>query len=335
LCNFVYMRAIRFDHPGDPEVLYVGEWETPKPSSHEILVKVKATALNRADTLQRKGKYPVPPGASPILGLEMAGEVLGVGDKVTQWQIGDRVMALLSGGGYAQYVAVDEALAMRVPDTLTFEQAAGIPEVFLTAFQALDWLADLQPGEKVLIHAGASGVGTAAIQLAKKWGAEIFVTASQPKHTLCLSLGADHTIDYRSANFVAVINQQTYGKGVNVIIDFIAAPYFQDNLKALSTDGRLILLALMGGSRLNEVSIADILRKRLQITGSTLRSRTLTYKKHLTQAFWTFAEKYFQSGEIKPVLDSVYDWEQVTKAHLRMEQNLNAGKIILTVDETP
>ena len=228
------MKAIRLKQFGSPENLYLGEFDTPKITENEVLVKVGATALNRADTLQRKGNYPPPKGASPILGLEMAGEVVQIGAKVTHWKVGNKVWGLLAGGGYAEYVAIHEAMAMPIPNGLSVEQAAGIPEVFLTAFQTINWLAKLQPNESILIHAGASGVGTAAIQLAKAMKAnQIIVTASAKKHQACLNLGANLAIDYQTQDFQEAVLQHT--KGVDVVIDFLAASYFKRYLNVLNT----------------------------------------------------------------------------------------------------
>lgn len=325
------MKAILLKEFGPPENLYIGEYSTPKPTSNEILVKVAATALNRADTMQRKGNYPPPPGASPILGLEMAGEIVGLGSAVTTWEIGDKVCGLLSGGGYAEYAVIHEDLAIPIPKDWTYEKAAAIPEVFLTAFQALSWLAQLKKGERLLIHAGASGVGTAATQLAKAIGVSVMVTASAGKHELCKSLGVEKAIDYKNEDFEKVVMDYTDGKGVDVIVDFIAAPYFQKNLNLLSTDGRLVMLSLIGGVK-TEANLIPILRKRLKIMGSTLRARSLEYKRDLTKDLWHFAGPLFETQQLKPVIDSVYDWNEVAEAHRYMEANKNQGKIILKIN---
>lgn len=327
------MKAILIKAFGSADQLYIGEYPSPTPAAQEILVKVHATALNRADLLQRQGKYAPPPGESDILGLEMAGEVVETGTDVTRWQIGDRVCGLLGGGGYAEYVTIHEDLAMPIPVSLTFEQAAAIPEVFLTAFQALYWLAKLQKEESILIHAGASGVGTAAIQLAKQADATIFVTASTSKQDFCLQLGAHYTIDYKKENFETVVLEKMNGKGVNVILDFIGAPYFQQNLNILQEDGRLILLAMMGGTKLEEVQLGNILRKRLHILGSTLRARPLDYKIQLTRDFRLFAWESLENGTIQPVIDRVFDWNNVAEAHRYMESNQSKGKIVMNVGE--
>jgi len=323
------MRAIITEKFGGAENLKIGEHPTPSPGEHEVLVEVQATALNRADLMQRQGKYPPPPGESEILGLEMAGVVSEVGEKVEKWQPGNRVCGLLAGGGYAEYAVIHEDMAMPIPDSLDFAAAAAIPEVFLTAFQALYWLADLQPEEKVLIHAGASGVGTAAIQLAKMSRATVIVTASAPKHEICKALGANFAIDYKNEDFEAKVKEFT--KGVDVVIDFIGAPYLQRNLNVLNPDGRLVQLAMMGGAKLESLSMVLILRKRLRITGSTLRARSLDYKIRLTRDFRLFAWEDFASGKLKPVVDKIFHWQDVAEAHRYMETNQNQGKIILQV----
>lgn len=326
------MKAILVKQPGGPEQLMLGEYPTPKPAANELLVKVHATALNRADTLQREGKYPPPEGASPLLGLEIAGEVTDVGADVTKYKAGDKVFGLLPGGGYAGYAVIDEGMAMPVPGNLSMEEAAAIPEVFLTAYQALAWLGNLQPGERVLIHAGASGVGTAAIQLARQIGAEVLVTASAEKHQTCLNLGAAKAIDYKKESFREEVLQYTNNEGVDVIIDFIAGPYFVDNIDCLRTDGRLVILASLGGGKVEEFDLRKVLAKRLHIMGSTLRSRSREYQVALTKDLRNFALDKFRNGTLKPVIDSVYDWKDVAEAHRYMEQNRNMGKIVLSVE---
>lgn len=328
------MRAVILQSFGGPERLQIGEWPRPAPSEHEILVKVAATALNRADILQRQGYYPPPKGESDIPGLEMAGTVVETGRAVRRWKKGDRICGLLAGGGYAEYAAIHEAMALPIPGSMSFVEAAAIPEVFLTAFQALRWLAYLKEKEWVLIHAGASGVGTAAIQLAKEMGAaQILVTASSGKHEVCRRLGATHAIDYKKVDFKEAVLDFSKERGVDVVIDFIGAPYLQRNLSVLRTDGRLILLALMGGVQPESFNIAPLLRKRLQITGSTLRARPLDYKIQLTEEFRAFAWRRFEQGSLQPVVDKVFDWTDAAEAHRFMEANLNKGKIVLVVDK--
>ncbi len=323
------MQAIIMEKPGGPEFLQIAAYPKPTPGPHEILVRVRATALNRADILQRQGKYPPPPGESDILGLEMAGEVAAVGAAVEKWQPGARVCGLLAGGGYAEYIVLHKDMALPIPENLDFVAAAAIPEAFLTAFQALYWLGKLQPEETVLIHAGASGVGTAAIQLAKMAGAQVIVTASGGKHPLCYALGADRAIDYQQEDFAEQILRHT--DGVDLILDFIGAPYLQKNLAVLRLDGRLICLAMMGGNMSRELFVGSILRKRLQILGSTLRNRSLDYKIQLTRDFQLAAWAAFAKGQLHPVVDAVFDWQEVAEAHRYMEANRNQGKIVLQI----
>ena len=308
------------------EELYLGETPTPKISADEVLVKIEATALNRADLLQRRGLYPPPPGESEILGLEMAGTVAETGSQVRDWKPGDRVFALLAGGGYAEYAKVHHGMLMPIPANLDFAEAACIAEAFLTAWQAVVWLAKLKKGESILIHAGASGVGTAATQIAKSRGANVTVTASAGKHGFCKKMGADRCIDYRSQDFGEVLANHA-----DVLIDFIGGPYFTKNMKALKTDGRMVILGFLGGTKADRTDIAPILRKRLKIMGSTLRSRTLEYKTALTKDFQKHCLPLFENGKIRPVADAVFDWKDVQKAHLYMEANKNKGKIAMTV----
>ena len=326
------MKAILSDKPGEAEKLYIGNFPKPEVGEEEILVEVRATALNRADILQRMGKYPPPQGASPLLGLEISGIVVDKGSKVFKWKIGDKIFGLIPGGGYAQFAVIHEDMAMRIPDNLSFEQAAAIPEVFLTAYQAIVWLAELKAGEFILIHAGASGVGTAAIQIARELGAKIIVTASAEKLFICKELGADVLIDYKSQNFKEIALKATNNYGVDVIIDFIGAKYFNDNIDSLTRDGRLILLATLSGGKVEDFDVRQILVKRLKIIGSTLRSRSLDYQIKLTKEFKEFALDKIASGRIKPVIDKIYDWKDVVQAHKRMEENKNIGKIILRIN---
>ncbi len=329
------MKAILTKSSGTADQLYLGEYETPQPAADEVLVKVHATALNRADILQREGKYPPPAGASPILGLEMSGVVVEVGKEVEKWKVGDKVFGLLPGGGYAEYAVIHQDMAMAIPENLSFEEAAAIPEVFMTAFQAVHWLGKLQPSERILIHAGGSGVGTAAIQLANEMQAgDIIVTASQTKHAACRKLGAHYTIDYKSQNFRDEVKDITDREGVDVIIDFVAAPYFERNISVLRTDGRLIMLALLGGTHLEQFNLGNLLRKRIQILASTLRSRSRDYQIRLTEAFAEFAISRFEAGRLRPVIDQVMDWKEVKAAHQRMESNQNVGKIVLKISKS-
>lgn len=326
------MKAILVKEYGGADQLTIGEFPTPQPNDDELLVKVKASALNRADIMQREGKYPPPRGASPILGLEMAGVVEAVGKNCSGWHTGDRVCALLSGGGYAQYTVIPAKMGIPIPENFSFEQAAAIPEVFLTAYQALFCLGELQSGQHVLIHAGASGVGSASIQLAREAGATVIVTAgSAKKLDFCMKLGARVAINYRDGEFASTVLEETKKQGVNLIVDCVGASHWEQNLGSLAVDGRLVLLATMGGVKVEHINLLTILLKRLHIIGSTLRSRSLEYKIELTAEFVRNILPGFSSERYEPIVDSVFSWEEVEKAHQRMEANLNMGKIVLKI----
>lgn len=321
------MRAIVQDSATNRLIL--GETAEPDTAYGELLVEVKATALNRADLLQKRGLYPPPPGASPILGLEMAGTVLeGAGP----WKPGDRVMALLPGGGYAERVRIPAGMAMPIPQDLSYAQAAGIPEVFLTAYLNLFRLGGLETGQSVLIHAGASGVGTAAIQLAKSAGCYVIATAgSAAKLDACLEMGADAVIDYKEGTFLPKVLDYTAGRGVDIIMDFVGASYWEQNLSALDLDGRLIVIGLLGGAKVQGLNLSHLIARRLQIIGTSLRTLSPDRKEALTAEF---AERFLPqlaSGAIYPVIDSEWDWSRAEEAHAYMESNRNIGKIILTV----
>lgn len=326
------MKAILQKKFGSVDELFLGEASIPIFSEDEVLVKVQATALNRADLLQRKGLYPPPLGESEIIGLEMSGEVAAIGAKVSEWKNGDRVFALLAGGGYAEYVKVHKDMLMRIPNSMDYVEAAGVAEAFLTAWQALVWLAEIQIGETVLIHAGASGVGTAGIQIAKSKGAKVVVTASKGKHELCENLGADHCIDYRNSDFAEEVLHFSKN-GTNVLIDFIGAPYFENNIKVMAMDGRMVMLGFLGGTKMESLDIGPLLFKRLKIMGSTLRARSLEYKARLTNDFGKHCLPLLASGVMKPVIDSVFDWKDVKQAHRYMEENKNKGKVILRIGD--
>ena len=326
------MKAVVVRHPGGAEQLTIGEVPTPQPEPGQLLVRVHATALNRADILQRRGLYPPPPGTTPILGLEMAGVVERVGEGCAGWSPGDRVFALLPGGGYAEYVTVPVEMAMPIPDNLTFEEAAAIPEAFFTAYQTLFWIGRLQPGEWVLIHAGASGVGTAAIQLARDAGARVLATAgNQRKLQACRALGAEAAFNYKLGPFAPQVREATGGRGVDLILDFVGAPYWEPNLECLAIDGRLVLLAGLGGNVVDRFDLRPLMRKRLQVTGTGLRSRSPEYKVRLTREFAERILPKFASGRLRPVIDRIFPWEQVADAHRYMENNLNIGKVVLRV----
>ncbi|TJY41268.1 NAD(P)H-quinone oxidoreductase [Cohnella pontilimi] len=327
------MKAVLVDDT--TKTLRIGEADEPVLTEEDLLVKVAATALNRADLLQKRGLYPPPTGASPILGLEMAGVVEKVGAKAAGlWKPGDRVFALLPGGGYAQRVSIPAGMAMRIPERYSFEEAAAVPEVFLTAYLNLFVLGGLKPHHTVLIHAGASGVGTAAIQLVREAGAKSIVTAgTEEKRGTCLSLGAAAAIDYHTGPFVSQVKEITGGRGADIVLDFIGASYWEQNLESLAPDGRLIVLGTMGGSRAADLDLGLLLRRRLQVIGSSLRSKPAEEKLVLTRQFEEFGLPRLADGRLKPVIDSVWDWEQANEAHAHMEQNRNVGKIVLRIGE--
>lgn len=326
------MKALVTDMDNGRCVMRPGDHPDPVAGENDLLVKIEATALNRADLLQKAGKYPPPRGESPILGLEMAGIVVECGYNVVGFKNGDFVYGLLGGGGYAEYCTIDHRLAMRIPDEFSFEEAAAIPEVFLTAYQALFLLGNLKKGEIVLVHAGASGVGSAAIQLAGVLRQAFVITTagSDEKLETCRVLGADLAINYKKELFSEIIQKQKGSDSVNLIIDFVGAPYWDMNVDVLSTDGRLVYMSMLGGAAIDNFSLIPVLRKRLAIMGSTLRNRPLSYKIELKKNFEQVTAVLFRDKKLKPVIDSIYDWKDVEKAHQRMAENRNSGKIILT-----
>jgi len=325
------MKAVLIDRPGDETVLRIGEAPEPVLGAGELRLRVAATAVNRADLLQRQGMYPPPPGASPILGLECAGTVIEVGLGVTGWKPGDRAMALLAGGGYAEQVVVHAGSALRVPERLSLEEAAAVPEVFLTAFLNLFEVGSLPAAGSALVHGGGSGVGTASIQLVKAAGARVLITAgSEDKCARCLELGADVAIDYRKENFAERVREATGGRGVDVVLDSIGAAYLEGNLGSLAIGGRLVLIGLMGGAKV-EVNLAVLLAKRLHVVGSTLRTRSVEEKAAITASFERRFGADLASGRVRPIVDRVVPLEQVADAHRAMKASEHFGKIVLRV----
>jgi len=326
------MKALLAIDKGNKTVMTPGNYPDPVPGDYELLVKIEATALNRADLLQKSGKYPPPEGVSPILGLEMAGIVVDTGPQVTRYNTGDHVYGLLPGGGYAEYCIIHERMAMHIPERYSFEESAAIPEAFLTAFQALKFLGDIKKKETVLIHAGASGVGSAAIQLAKKlFKCKVIATAGKKKKIkACSDLGADLAINYKKEDFSQVIKTELGENSVDLIIDFVGAPYWENNIDVIAIDGRLIYLSMLGGASIKKMNLVPVLRKRLTIKGSTLRNRSQEYKMKLTSDFHSYAMDMMEEGIIQPVIDSVFNWTEVEDAHELMEKNRNIGKIVLT-----
>jgi len=324
------MRAVVITRPGGPEVLEVQEVATPEPQGDEVRVRVRAAGINRADLLQRAGGYPAPPGApGNIPGLEFAGVVEAVGPRVRQWRPGQRVMGLAGGGAQAEYILEPEGLLVEIPENLDFVQAAGIPEVFMTAHDALFTQAGLQMGERVLIHAAGSGVGTAAIQLAHATGATVYGTSRTPeKLERARPLGLDVALS--DQNFAAEIQRLTGGAGVNVVLDFVGATYLQQNLEALATWGRIVFLATMGGAQAN-INLGLVMGKRASLKGVTLRTRTLEEKMAVTRRFAAHVLPLLATGKVKPVIEKVYPLEQIGQAHAEMGENRNFGKLVVTI----
>ncbi|HYO87741.1 MAG TPA: NAD(P)H-quinone oxidoreductase [Candidatus Limnocylindrales bacterium] len=323
------MRAILFDHPGGPEVLHLGDAPDPQPGPGELLVRVRAAGVNRADLLQRIGKYPPPAYASPILGLEIAGEVV---EPAGEWQRGDRVMAVLTGGAYAELAKVPADQALPIPGMFTFTQAAAIPEAWQTAYLNLFTLGSLHAGEHVLIHAAASGVGSAAVQLVRSADAVVHATAGTPaKRDFVRELGAAQVISYHETPFAEAVLEATGGRGVDVVLDFIGAPYWNDHMRVLSSGGRLLLIGSLGGMT-GALDLSAILTKSLTIRGTTLRRMPAPQRAALAAAFAAYALPRFADDTLRPVIDTVLPLAQAAEAHQRMAANANIGKIILSVD---
>ena len=326
------MKAIIRTGDGGPEVLQLAEVPSPTPTATQLLVDVHATALNRADTIQRRGGYPPPPGESDIIGLEIAGTVSAMGDAVESGiSEGDRVFGLVGGGGYAEQAVIDYRMAMPIPDGWSFEQAAAVPEVFFTANENIFTLGKLSAGETILIHAGGSGVGSAGVQISRHAGATVFVTAgTQEKINGCKELGATDGINYKTTDFVTEIQRLTDGQGVDVVLDFIGAPYFERNLSILKTKGRLLQVGLIGGSA-TEINLNTLMRNRLQIIGSVMRPQSIDEKIAITQRFVERWLPALKNGVLQPVIDTVFPLAQAAQAHEYMEANRNFGKILLKV----
>ena len=323
------MKAVVIEKPGDESVLKLGEAADPVPKDEELLIRVKCAALNRADIMQRQGFYPPPPGASEILGLECAGEVIAVGKGVSGWRVGDRAMALLPGGGYAEKAVVHYGSAMKVPSALSDEEAAAIPEVFLTAFVNLFSLADVKRGENVLVHGGGSGVGTASIQLLREAAARSIVTAgSDEKCEQCLRFGADVAINYRKGPFAPQVKAATNDRGADIILDSIGGAYFAENLDALGHSGRLVLIGLMKGATA-EINLATVLRRHLKIFGSTLRTRSAAEKAQIVRDFIARFGTALDAGRLRPPIYKVLPAAQVADAHRMMQASEHFGKIVL------
>lgn len=325
------MKAIVLHEHGGPEVLQIEDVPSPSFGAEDILVSVVATALNRADLLQRMGFYPNPfPQGLEIPGLEFAGTVKAVGERVTAWKVGDKVMGIVSGGAYAEELVLHERQAMAVPQSVILPDAAAIPEVFMTAWDALVVQGGLTSGRWALVHAGASGVGTAAIQICRAIGARIVVTCSSGKVDACRKLGADVVVDYTSEDFVAVVAHATQSQGVDVVLDVIGGDYVERNVAALAVKGRIIQVGVMAGKPV-PFNVGVLLAKRATITGTVLRARPLEEKIALTQRFIAEMLPLFDRGVLTPVIDSRYAFSDIAHAHTHMAANANVGKIIIDV----
>lgn len=325
------MLVIEIAHPGGPEVLKAVERAMPDAGAGELLIRVAAAGVNRPDLMQRQGRYPPPPGASDIPGLEVAGTVAAVGDGVTGWRTGDRVCALVSGGGYADHCVAPAPQCLPIPGPLDDVQAAALPETFFTVWTNVFERGRLTPGETLLVHGGSSGIGTTAIQLARALGARVLATAgSRRKCDACLALGAERAIPYREEDFVAAVRQATAGRGADVILDMVGGSYVARDVEALAIDGRLVLIAVQGGATA-ELSLLPLLQRRLTITGSTLRPRSVAEKGRIARALLENVWPLLESGRVRPLIDSIFPLPDADEAHRRMESGEHVGKIVLRV----
>jgi NADPH2:quinone reductase len=326
------MRGIVISTPGGPESLVVADVPMPTVGEHDVLIKVAAAGLNRADLLQRRGSYPPPPGASPLPGLEASGIVEQVGAAVREFKPGDAVCALLQGGGYAEYCSVHEGQVLPVPTGVGVVEAASLPEAYFTVWSNVFERAALEAGERFLVHGGSSGIGAAAIQLAAARGATVFATAgSDDKCRFCESLGAAHVFNYKTQDFVAGVQEATQGEGVNVILDMIAGDYLNRNIDALAIEGRLVMIATMGGVHA-KMNALKVMTKRLSITGSTLRGRSVEYKQALKLQLLRHVWPLFAAGKLRLTVDRMFDFDQAAAAHAYMESSAHKGKILLKVN---
>jgi len=324
------MTAIEITTPGGPEVLKPVTRPVPVPGPEEILVRVHAAGVNRPDAMQRAGNYPPPPGAPDIPGLEIAGDVVATGTSAARFRIGDKVTALVPGGGYAEFCKVAEVNALTVPKVFSMVEAAGIPETYFTVWPNMFERGRLVAGETVLVHGGSSGIGTTAIQLAKAFGAKVIVTAGSPeKCAACLKIGADAAIDYRQEDFVARVRDLTGGRGADVILDIIGGEYVQRNYEAAAEDGRIVQIALQKGAKA-EIRLLTLMSKRLSHTGSTLRPRPVAFKAMVAEAVYKNVWPLFEARKVAPIIDSTYPLAEASKAHERLESSAHIGKIVLT-----
>jgi NADPH2:quinone reductase len=325
------MTAIEISAAGGPDVLKPKLWPTPKPGPGQVLVKVAAAGVNRPDLAQRAGAYPPPPGASPLPGLEVAGEVVLLGDGARRWQIGDSLCALVNGGGYAEYCIVEDVQGLPIPAGLDLVKAAGVPETFFTVWGNVFERGRLTAGEWLMVHGGSSGIGTTAIQLAKAFGAKVIATAgSAEKCQACLDLGADRAVEYHSEDFVKAGLEATGGRGVDLILDMVAGPYTERNLSCAAEEGRIVQIAVLGGANVT-VNLARLMMKRVTLTGSTLRPRSRAFKGALARALEDQVWPLFATGQVRVVLDSTFPLAAAAEAHRRLEVGQHIGKVVLTV----
>ncbi len=324
------MRAVEIKQPGGPEVLTPTRRPVPKPGKGDVLIRVAAAGVNRPDVLQRQGGYAPPPGASDLPGLEVAGEIVAVGPETPRWKVGDRVTALVAGGGYAEFCAAPGPQCLPIPGSLRPIEAAALPETFFTVWTNVFERGRLKAGESFLVHGGSSGIGTTAIQLASRFGARVFTTAGSPdKCSKCKELGASIAIDYRTADFVAVIERETGGKGVDLILDMVGGDYINRNLQCLAVDGRLVQIAFLKGAKA-EINFASLMIKRQTITGSTLRPRSVAEKGAIARALEEKVWPMIAAGEVRPLIHATFSLEQAAEAHRLMESSAHLGKIVLT-----
>ncbi len=329
------MAAIEIAAPGGPEVLRPARRPVPNPARGELLIEVVAAGVNRPDVLQRQGRYSPPPGASDLPGLEVAGRVVALGEGVIEWQLGDAVCALVAGGGYAGYCAAPVPQCLPIPAGLDFVAAAALPETFFTVWTNVFERGRLAAGETLLVHGGSSGIGTTAIQLARAFGARVFATAGSPeKCAACARLGAERAIDYRREDFVAVVNELTGGRGVDVILDMVGGSYLSRNVAALAVEGRLVQIALLEGAKA-EIDFGRVMVRRLTLTGSTLRPRSVEQKGAIARALAEKVWPLLASGQVRPILDRTFPLAEAAAAHALMESSRHIGKIVLTVREAP
>jgi NADPH2:quinone reductase len=328
------MHAVEISQPGGPEVLKPATRPLPRPQAGEVLIRVAAAGVNRPDCFQRAGSYAPPPGASDLPGLEVAGTIVARGEEVRQWQPGDQVCALTPGGGYASYCVTPAGHCLPIPRGLSLTQAASLPETFFTVWINVFERARLGPGETLLVQGGSSGIGVTAIQLAHAFGNKVFATAGSPeKCAECERLGAARAINYRTEDFVEVVRTLTAGKGVDVILDMVGGDYVQRELKALATDGRLSIIAFLGGTKAN-LDMSDILYRRLTITGSTLRPRSIEFKTRVAEALHEQVWPLLDAGKIKPVIFRTFPLSRAAEAHTLMESSAHVGKIVLEVQDS-